>query len=367
MTQTGSNRPPRPADSFFTTAELIEEAHARLNASVWGYVAGGAESETSKLRNREAFDSYAFRARILRRVDEVQMSTQLLGSNLRIPVLFAPMGSMDSFVEGGGATGVEAACRFGTVPIVSSVTPPSPQACARVAEGDKWFQLYVRGDAAWAKEQVQQIKAAGYKALLLTVDTAVYSIRERQIAERWLPPTQRGPKGPDYGAMFDWDLAARIKDMAGIPVFLKGIQTAEDAELSLQKGFDAIYVSNHGGRQLDHSLGTLDMLPEIVEVIGGRVPVIVDGSVSRGSDIVKALALGASAVAVGRLQAYALAAAGVEGAIQLLTILEKELRTTMALLGVTTIDQINKDYLKRVAPPAHAQGPFPHLPKHIRI
>ena len=167
--------------------------------------------------------------------------------------------------------------------------------------------------------------------------------------------------------MLDWDVASRIKDMAGIPVFLKGIQTAQDAHLSLQRGFDAIYVSNHGGRQLDHSLGTLDMLPEIAEVIGGRIPIILDGAVSRGSDIVKALALGASAVAVGRLQAYALAAAGVEGAIQLLTILEKELRTTMALLGVTAIDQITKDYVTKVAPAAHSQGPFPHLPKHIRL
>jgi isopentenyl diphosphate isomerase/L-lactate dehydrogenase-like FMN-dependent dehydrogenase len=367
MTEIGSNRPPRPAESFFTSAELIEEAYARLNPSVWGYVAGGAESETSKLRNREAFESWAFRARVMRRVDDVQMHTQLLGSPLRIPVLFAPMGSMDSFVENGGAAAVEAACRFGTLPIVSSVTPPSPEACARVAEGDKWFQLYVRGDEAWIKDRVSEIKAAGYKALLLTVDTAVYSIRERQIAERWLPPTQRGPKGPDYGAMLDWDVASRIKDMAGIPVFLKGIQTAQDAHLSLQRGFDAVYVSNHGGRQLDHSLGTLDMLPEIAEEIGGRIPIILDGAVSRGSDIVKALALGASAVAVGRLQAYALAAAGVEGAMQLLTILEKELRTTMALLGVTAIDQITKDYVTKVAPAAHSQGPFPHLPKHIRL
>ena len=367
MTEIGSNRPPRPAESFFTSAELIEEAYARLNPSVWGYVAGGAESETSKLRNREAFESWAFRARVMRRVDDVQMHTQLLGSSLRIPVLFAPMGSMDSFVENGGAAAVESACRFGTVPVVSSVTPPRPEACARVAEGNKWFQLYVRGYEAWIKDRVSEIKAAGYKALLLTVDTAVYSIRERQIAERWLPPTQRGPKGPDYGAMLDWDVASRIKDMAGIPVFLKGIQTAQDAHLSLQRGFDAIYVSNHGGRQLDHSLGTLDMLPEIAEVIGGRIPIILDGAVSRGSDIVKALALGASAVAVGRLQAYALAAAGVEGAIQLLTILEKELRTTMALLGVTAIDQITKDYVTKVAPAAHSQGPFPHLPKHIRL
>ena len=164
-----------------------------------------------------------------------------------------------------------------------------------------------------------------------------------------------------------WDDLGVLRDMWPGKLLVKGILTPRDAERAIARGADGIIVSNHGGRQLDHSLGTLDMLPEIVEVIGGRVPVIVDGSVSRGSDIVKALALGASAVAVGRLQAYALAAAGVEGAIQLLTILETELRTTMALLGVTTIDQINKDYLKRVAPPAHAQGPFPHLPKHIRI
>ena len=362
-----SNQPPRPADSFLTAAELIEEAHARLNSSVWGYVAGGAESETSKRRNRDAWDSWAFRARILRRVDKVDATSTLLGSTLRIPVLFAPMGSMDVFVDGGGAAAIEAACRFGTLPILSSVTPPGIDASAKRCPGDKWFQLYIRGDAAWISEQVRQIRGAGYKALLLTVDTAVYSIRERQIQQRWLPPTKRGDTGPEYQAMLDWDTASRIKDEAGIPVFLKGVQTAEDAELSMKRGFDAIYVSNHGGRQLDHSQGTLDMLPEIVAAVGDRAPVIVDGAVSRGSDVVKALALGASAVGIGRLQAYALAAAGVEGAIRLLEILEKEIITTMALIGATSIADLNISYLRAMPPPVNPDGPFPHLPPHIKL
>lgn len=363
----GTNNPPRPADSYFTAAELIEDAFNRMNESVWGYVAGGAESETSKRRNRDALDSWAFRARILRRVDKVETSSTLLGSKLRIPVLFAPMGSMDVFVDGGGAAGVEAACRFGTLPILSSVTPPGIEATAKSHPGDKWFQLYIRGDDAWIFDMVRQVRQAGYKALLLTVDTAVYSIRERQIAQRWLPPTKRGDQGPEYQAMFDWDTAARIKDMAGIPVFLKGIQTAEDAEISMQRGFDAIYVSNHGGRQLDHSLGTLDILPEIVEAVKGRVPVIVDGAVSRGSDVVKALALGASAVGVGRLQAYALAAAGVEGGMRLLEIFEKEIVTTMALLGARSLGELNASLLRAVPPPSNPDGPFPHLPAHIRL
>ena len=348
-------------------SDLIEEAYCRMNPSVWGYVAGGAESETTKRRNRDAFDSWAFRARILRRVDQIDTSLTLLGSKLRIPVLFAPMGSMDVFVEGGGAAAVEAACRFGTLPILSSVTPPGIDAAAKCYAGDKWFQLYIRGDETWISQQVRQIRDAGYKALLLTVDTAVYSIRERQIAQRWLPPTKRGDQGHQYQAMLDWDTASRIKDEAGIPVFLKGVQTAEDAELSMKRGFDAIYVSNHGGRQLDHSQGTLDMLPEIAEVVNGRVPVIVDGAVSRGSDVVKALALGASAVGIGRLQAYALAAGGIEGGIRLLEILEKEIITTMALVGATSIADLNKSYVRALPPPANPDGPFPHLPSHIKL
>ena len=362
-----SNRPPRRADSFHTAAELIEEAYDRMNASVWGYVAGGAESETSKRRNRDAWDSWAFRARILRRVDQVDATASLLGSKLRIPVLFAPMGSMDVFVEGGGAAAIEAACRFGTLPILSSVTPPGVDASAKRCPGDKWFQLYIRGDDAWIADRVREVRDAGYKALLLTVDMAVYSIRERQIAQRWLPPTKRGDTGPEYQAMFDWDAASRVKDIAGIPVFLKGVQTAEDAELSMKRGFDAIYVSNHGGRQLDHSQGTLDMLPEIVDAVGGKVPVIVDGAVSRGSDVVKAMALGASAVGIGRLQAYALAAAGVEGAIRLLEILEKEIITTMALVGVTSWSELNRSHVRALPPPARPDGPFPHLPPHIKL
>ncbi len=362
-----SNHPPRPVDSFHTTADLIEEAYNRLNASIWGYVAGGAESETTKRRNRDSFDSYAFRARVLRRVDKVDMSTTLLGSKLRIPVLFAPMGSMDVFVEGGGAAGVEAACRFGVLPIVSSVTPPGIAPAGKSHPGDKWFQLYIRGDDVWKADMVRQIEDAGYKALLLTVDTAVYSIRERQINERWLPPTKRGDSGADWQAMFDWDTASRIRDMAKIPVFLKGVQTAEDAELSMQRGFDAVYVSNHGGRQLDHASGSLDMLPEIVEVVKGRAPIIVDGAVSRGSDAVKAIALGASAVAVGRLQAYALAAAGVEGGVRLLEILEKEILTTMALVGVSSLSELTPAHVRSVPPPANPDGPFPHLPKHIKL
>jgi glycolate oxidase len=293
-------------------------------------------------------------------------ATTLLGSRLRIPVVFAPVGSMELFVEGGAASAAEAACRFGTLPILSSVTAPGIEATAAAHPGDKWFQLYVRGDDAWVAERVRRARQAGYTGLVLTVDTAVYSIRERQIAARWLPPTKRGEEGPNYQALFDWDAAARLRDAARMPVIIKGVQTAEDAGLCIERGFDAIYVSNHGGRQLDHALGSLDALPEIVDIVNGRVPVIVDGGVARGSDVVKAVALGASAVGVGRLQAYAVAAAGVAGGVRLLEILEKEIVTTLALLGAPSLAEINPSYLRAVAPPAQAAGPFPHLPAHIK-
>jgi glycolate oxidase len=210
---------------------------------------------------------------------------------------------------------------------------------------------------------LQRVKQAGYSALCLTVDTAHYGHRERQMMDRWLPPSRRGV-GYEYRAGLTWETLDTIKEMAGLPFILKGVATAEDAAIAVAHGVGTIYVSNHGGRQLDHGRATIDMLPEIVDAVGGKAEILLDGGIVRGSDVLKAIALGARAVAIGKLQGWGLAAAGQAGLVRVLEILKSEIVTTMALLGITRLDQLTAAYVDKVQPlaPAHEMSAFPHMP-----
>ena len=194
------------------------------------------------------------------------------------------------------------------------------------------------------------IKEAGYIGLCITVDTAHYSRRERPMLTRWLTPTRRAPRDPSHAASVTWDTVDRIKELAGLPFMLKGIATAEDAKLAIEHGVDVVWVSNHGGRQLDHGQGTLEMLPEIVEAVDGKATIVLDGGIQRGTDILKAIALGADAVAIGKLQGWGIAAAGAEGVVRVLELLEDEIIVAMALMGVTSVDQLNPDFVCKADP-----------------
>ena len=335
---------------FVSNEEIVEEARRRLSQGPWDYLVGASESETTMRRNRLAFDRVAFRPRVLVDVSNVDVSTTFLGHPLRIPVMLAPVGSLQAFIPGGGADATKAAGEFGTVHVVSSVTEPSLEEIAAATGSPKIFQLYIHGDWEWTKEMIDRAKAAGYKGLCITVDTAAYSRRERPLISRWTPITQRSPRDPVWQASVTWESIDRIKEYAGLPFMLKGIATAEDAVLAMERGVDAVWVSNHGGRQLDHGQGTIDMLPEIVDVVGGRAEVVVDGGVQRGSDVIKAVALGAKAVAIGKLQAWGLAANGTDGAVRVLEILEHEIRVAMGLMGVTSIDQLTPSFVCKAEP-----------------
>jgi glycolate oxidase len=335
---------------FVSNEEIVQEARRRLSQGPWDYLVGASESETTMRRNRLAFDRVAFRPRVLVDVSSVDVSTAFLGHPLRIPVMLAPVGSLQTFIPGGGADAAKAAGEFGTVHVVSSVTEPSLEDIAATTGSPKIFQLYIHGDWEWTKEMIDRAKAAGYKGLCITVDTAAYSRRERPLISHWTPPTQRSPRDPVWQASVTWESIDRIKEYAGLPFMLKGIATAEDAVLALEHGVDAVWVSNHGGRQLDHGLGTMDMLPEIMNVVGGKAEVIVDGGVQRGSDVVKAVALGAKAVAIGKLQGWGLAADGTNGLVRVLEILEHEIRVAMGLLGVTSIDQLKPSLVCKAEP-----------------
>ena len=330
---------------FVSTEEIIQLARRRVHQGVWDYLVGGSESETTLRRNRLAFDRLAFRPRVLRDVSSIDTSTEFLGHKLRIPVMLAPVGSLQVFDPGGGAAATQAAAEFGIMHVLSSVTEPALEETASCVDYPKMFQLYVHGDWKWIEDIIGRVVEADYKALCVTVDVQHYSRRERVMVERWVQPTRRAPRDPYWGAALTWDLVDRIRDLAGLPFMLKGIATVEDALIAVDHGVDVIWVSNHGGRQLDHGLGSLDVLQEIVEAVDGRADVIMDGGVLRGSDVLKAVALGAKAVAIGKLQAWGLSADGSAGVVRMLEIMQDEMTSAMGLLGVTSMDQLGPEYV----------------------
>jgi len=345
---------------YLTLTEIVRAAQETLVPLAWDYVTGGSETEMTLRRNREAIEGLAFRARVLRDVQTVDTSTKLLGTKLRIPFILAPVGSLQTIHATGSAGQVRGACSFGTLPVVSSVTEPTLEEAAAAAPGDKWFQLYIRGDLNWIADIVKRVRIAGYKALVITVDVAHYSNRERQQMHRWVPDGRREAGGANYQAALDWKMLDQIKRLAKMPVVVKGIQTHEDAKIALKNGIDGVWVSNHGGRQLDHSRGSLDVLPEVVDVIRGKIPVIVDGGFMRGTDVIKGLALGADVVAGGKLSALALGAGGEIAVARMLELMQIEIETTMALLGITSLRQLDSSYVAR-AEASIGRGAFPLL------
>ncbi|HEY5348410.1 MAG TPA: alpha-hydroxy acid oxidase [Candidatus Lustribacter sp.] len=348
-------------NEYRTTTQIVRAARAKLAPHVWDYIVGGSETETTLRRNRIAIEGWALCARVLRDVEHVDTSASVLGSKLRIPYLLAPVGSLQDIYPGGSAAQVRGACEFGTVPVVSSVTQPSLEEAAAAATGDKWFQLYVRGDIDWIAEILGRVRKAGYRALVITVDVAHYSNRERQLLHSWVPDGRRAPGGPEFQARLDWDTLERIRSIAGMPVIVKGIQTAADALTALERRVDAVWVSNHGGRQLDHARATLDILPEVVTAIGRRIPVIIDGGFMRGTDVIKAIALGADVVAAGKMHAWALGAGGEPALARMLELIRVEIEATMALIGVSALGELDETYVARDNNRAGSVTAFPLL------
>ena len=351
-------------DRFQNLHEFVTQARINLDRNNWDYLIGGSETETTLARNRLALDSIGFRPRVLRDVSNIDCSRTLFGKKLRIPVLCAPVGSLQVFDPAGGAAVAAATREFGNGMILSSVSEPGLDETAKAAgDGFKVFQLYVRGDADWVDDHVRRAIDNGYNAFCFTIDTDSYSRRERDIAKRHQRGRVRVDDARVYQARFNWRDIERVKKNFDIPLILKGIATAEDAKIAVGHGVDCVYVSNHGGRQLDQGVGSIDVLPEIVDAVGGGTRIIVDGGIYRGTDVVKALILGADAVACGRLYVYGLAAAGAAGVVRLFEILEDEIRICLSLLGVNRWDELDKSYIRParqvVAP--HVHSAFPHL------
>ena len=346
-----------------TLFQLLTIAKRNLSPGAWDYLMGGSETETTLNQNRRALDRIAFRPRVLRNVAHIDTGTTLLGQKLKLPIVLAPIGSMQDIIAEGGVAPTRAAARTGIVHMLSSVCAPGMEIIAKAADYPKFFQLYVRGDQQWVDDTLKKALSCGYRALCLTVDRANYGRRERDIAKGHSPTARKGAAIESFQAALNWNDVDRIRSYADVPLILKGIATAEDAEIALARGIDCIYVSNHGGRQLDHSRGSIAVLPEIVAAVGGRAEIIVDGGIMRGTDVLKAIALGATAVGMGRMQGIALGAGGEGAVVRMIEIIENEMRNAMALLGVAKLSELSPCYLAPAEPLARnwLESAFPLL------
>lgn len=331
------------------------------------YVAGGAADEISLRANREAFDRLRLLPRILVDVSKLDTSVQILGQRLAVPILLAPVAYHKLFHAQGEVATAQGAGSAGMNMVLSSFSNVSVEEVARHCTSPLWFQLYVQPDRGFTRELVQRAEAAGCQALCVTVDTPLAGCRNREERSAFSLPagldcpnlsalksgTPTGGHRPGgrgiYSALFDatlsWKDVDWICSYAKVPVLLKGVLNPDDAEKAASTGASGIIVSNHGARNLDTVPATIEVLPAIAERVGGRVAVLMDGGIRRGTDILKALALGAKAVLVGRPYIYGLATSGADGVMRVLEILQAEFQIAMALTGRTSIAQLDKSVL----------------------
>ena len=342
-------------DKFVTLPEIRKHAKKILPRDVWNFGDGGSETETTLRRNRRSLDRLAIRQDILVDIREIDLSTRLLGVPLSWPVAVAPMGGLILFHPQGDLEMARGASQGDTLQFLSGAAGWSVEDVAQASPGSKMFQLYNHGDRAWAADLIARVEASGYHAVVLTVDVQVYGRRERDIVHRYSPRQAMShapnPRGPDasYPERLTWDDVAWLKKTTRLPIGIKGIMTARDARRAAETGVELIWVSNHGGRQLDHTQASIDALPPIVDAVAGAAAIVVDGGFTRGTAVLKGLALGATVVAVGRSVLWGLAADGAAGVACALGILRRELRTTMALCGQTSVKNLSPDLIFRVA------------------
>ena len=370
----GGNRAKRPArrpdlEACACVTDLEAIAKRRLPRAVYDYYAGGAEDELTVAANREAFRKVFLRPRALVGVGRIETATTALGVPVSMPVLVAPTAYQRMAHPDGELATARATGETGTIMVASTIATYTLEEIAKAGGGPLWFQLYVQPDRTASRDMIRRAEAAGYRALCLTVDTPQLGRRERDVRNGFsLPPgiSMRNFEGalaqmprPDLGSGFaaaasrlldptlTWDSIAWLKSETRLPIVVKGIIAAEDASLAVQAGVDAIVVSNHGGRQLDGCEPTLQALPNVVEAAGGRAEIYLDGGVRRGTDVVKALALGARAVLVGRPVLWGLAAGGEAGVRCALEMLRAELTLAMQLVGAPSIDSIGSKLIAR--------------------
>ena len=374
-------------------ADLRRLAQQRLPRALFDFYDGGAEDETTLRGNCEAFERCRLRPRVLVDVEQVDTSTPLLGAPAALPLAIAPTGAPGFGWPGADVAIAQAAAAMGVPYSLSSSATTSIEAVAREAPGRLWFQAYVLRDRAYFEDMIRRAEVCGYEALMITVDLPVGGKRERDFRNHFSIPFRFTPKnvfdfalhprwalrvarygmpqmetlaglakqkgssakpsasaiassvGRNYDASFDWTRLAQVRDRWPRKLIVKGVAHPDDAARLVAMGVDAVVVSNHGGRQLDGGAATLDLLPAVVAAVHGRIPVLVDGGVRRGTDVIKALACGAQAVLVGRATLYGAVAAGLPGAQRALAILQDEIERGMRLCGVKRVAQIDRHLL----------------------
>jgi 4-hydroxymandelate oxidase len=330
------------ARPYLTLDDFEPAARELLPPDVYDYYAGGAGDEWTLAENRRAFDDWMIRPRMLRGAYPPDPSTEVLGTPLAFPVVIAPWAYQGMAHPDGELATARAAADVGTVMVVSTTTWEFLEDVAAAAAGPKWWQLYVFTDRGRTEDTLRRVRDAGFGAICLTVDFPVAGLRHRDTRSGFEMPIGLPHDDLVFDPNLTWDDLAWIRELAGVPLLVKGILTADDAILALEHGADGIVVSNHGGRQLDGAIPSLRALPEVAEAVGGRIPVLMDGGVRRGTDVLKALALGASAVGVGRPICWGLAVDGETGVHAVLDILRAEFENAMTLSGVRTIAEIDR-------------------------
>jgi 4-hydroxymandelate oxidase len=338
--------------------EFEAAARANLTEPVYDYYAGGAEDEVTVRENRAAFQRIELRYRVLVDVAERDTSSSILGTPLDFPVILAPTALHRMAHPHGELATARAAASAGVLMTLSSISSTAMEDVAAAApNGAKWFQLYHYSDRAMSESLIRRAHAAGYTAIVLTADAPLLGRRERDLRHpfaipdgieavhfRVQPPTS-GIGSPISAFLnqpsINWTDLAWVRAASPLPVLIKGVVRADDAKRALDEGCAGLWVSNHGGRQLDTSIPTATALPEIVAAAEGRVPVIVDGGIRRGTDILKAIAMGATAAAIGRPQLWGLTVGGQSGVERVLELLRDELSLAMALAGSRSIAEID--------------------------
>ena len=371
-------------------ADLRRLARRRLPRVVFDYIDGGAENEVTLRENCRVFDQVTFRPRGAVAAPRTDLQTTVLGTTLALPFLLAPVGSTRMFYPRGEAVAAQAAGEAGTAYVLSTLSGCKLEEVKAATTGPCWYQVYLVGGREVTRAAIERARAAGFSAMVVTIDTPVAGLRERDVRNgtkelvtrrpwtmlpfvwqflarpRWLAgflsdggmmrfPNVVLPDGPmayaDVGpaleqSVVSWADLGWIRETWKGPIVVKGVLTAEDARRAVDEGVQAVVVSNHGGRQLDGVSATLRALPEVVSAVGGRAEVLMDGGIRRGSDIVKALCLGARAVLVGRAYAYGLGAGGGAGVARAVEILRSDLARTLKLLGCASIAELNPSYVE---------------------
>lgn len=356
---------------FVNLLELEALAREHLPQGAFDYIAGAADDEVSHRSNRIDFDHILLRPRYMVDVSNIDIATTVLGTPISLPVMFAPTAGHKLCCSDGEIATARAAHGAGTAMILSTLSTTPMEEVAAASDGPKWFQLYVYKDREITRQLVQRAESSGYKALCLTVDVPVIGNRERDLRNAF-SLTDSFPLANFLGIELDkmpsgvvnessgfgsyiaskWDPSLTWKDfdwfrsITRLPIVVKGILTAEDAKEAVEHGAEGIVVSNHGGRQLDGTLSGIAALPEVAEAVAGRCEILVDGGVRRGTDVLKALALGARAVLIGRPYMWGLTIAGETGARTVLEILRRELTSAMALTGRPTIASIDRTLVR---------------------